>query len=209
MSELFKNNQINMVGKITCMSEFSHEEYGEKFYRTLLASVRTSGTVDVLPAIISERVTDVNDLCGKHVSLSGRFHSYNLHLEDGKTKLLLYIFADRIEETDSDEENSCELKGYICKKPMFRRTPKGHDICDLILAVNRPYGKSDYIPCICWGRNAKFASQLEVGEYVQVSGRIQSREYMKRLADGAQEVRTAYELSVNIIKNEEEEVKCE
>lgn len=157
--------------------------------------------MDTIPVMISERLIDVEcDYRGEFLMVSGQFRSYNRH-DEQKNRLVLSVFAREVsfieEELDGAKTNNILLDGYICKLPIYRKTPLGREIADLLLAVNRPYGKSDYIPCICWGRNARFASAFEVGEHVQVLGRIQSREYVKKLSETETEKRTAYEISVS------------
>ena len=151
--------------------------------------------------MISERLIDVTrDYVGEYIQIYGQFRSYNRH-EEKKNRLVLSVFAREIsfteEENDKIKSNQIFLDGYICKNPVYRRTPLGREIADILLAVNRPYGKSDYIPCICWGRNARFASGFEVGGHVQIWGRIQSREYVKKHEDESTEKRVAYEVSVS------------
>ena len=162
---------------------------------------RLSNSDDRIPLMISERLIDVNqDYTGEYIMATGQFRSYNQH-EEKKNRLVLSVFVREVsfveEELDGAKTNSILLDGYICKRPIYRKTPLGREIADLLLAVNRPYGKSDYIPCICWGRNARFASGFEVGEHVQVLGRIQSREYVKKLSETESEKRIAYEVSVS------------
>ena len=162
---------------------------------------RLSNSEDQIPLMISERLLDVTqDYTGEYIMVNGQFRSYNRH-EEQKNRLILSVFVRVVEfiseEPDGAKTNSVLLDGYICKQPIYRKTPLGREIADLLLAVNRPYGKSDYIPCICWGRNARYASAFEVGEHVQVLGRIQSREYVKRLSETETEKRTAYEVSVS------------
>lgn len=162
---------------------------------------RLSNSMDRIPLMISERLIDVSrDYTGEFIMASGQFRSYNRH-EEHKNRLVLSLFVREVafieEELDGAKTNQIFLDGYICKLPVYRKTPLGREIADLLLAVNRPYGKSDYIPCICWGRNARFAASFEVGEHVQVIGRIQSREYIKKLSETEAEKRTAYEVSVS------------
>ena len=162
---------------------------------------RLSNSEDQIPLMISERLLDVTqDYTGEYIMVNGQFRSYNRH-EEQKNRLILSVFVREVEfiseEPDGAKTNSVLLDGYICKQPIYRKTPLGREIADLLLAVNRPYGKSYYIPCICWGRNARYASAFEVGEHVQVLGRIQSREYVKRLSETETEKRTAYEVSVS------------
>ena len=162
---------------------------------------RLSNSEDRIPLMISERLIDVTqDYTGEYIMVHGQFRSYNRH-EEQKNRLVLSVFVREIsfmeEEPDGTKTNSIWLDDYICKEPIYRKTPLGREIADLLLAVNRPYGKSDYIPCICWGRNARYASGFEVGEHVQLLGRIQSREYVKRISDTETEKRVAYEVSVS------------
>ena len=162
---------------------------------------RLSSSQDRIPLMISERLMDITqDYTGEFIMATGQFRSYNRH-DEQKNRLILSVFVREVsfidEELDGAKTNTILLDGYICKLPVYRKTPLGREIADLLLAVNRPYGKSDYIPCICWGRNARFASSFEVGEHVQVLGRIQSREYVKRLSETETEKRTAYEVSVS------------
>lgn len=170
---------------------------------------RLSDSTDIIPVMVSERLLDVNDdYKGMKISIAGQFRSYNRH-EEKKNKLVLSVFAREIEFVDDIEEsaktNQIFLDGYICKAPIYRKTPLGREIADLLLAVNRPYGKSDYIPCICWGRNARYASTFEVGSRCAVWGRIQSREYMKKISEDQLERRTAYEVSVSKLEMVEED----
>ena len=165
---------------------------------------RLSNSDDRIPLMISERLIDVTqDYTGEYIMATGQFRSYNQH-EEKKNRLVLSVFVREVsfveEELDGAKTNTILLDGYICKRPIYRKTPLGREIADLLLAVNRPYGKSDYIPCICWGRNARFASGFEVGEHVQVLGRIQSREYVKKINETEVEQRIAYEVSVSKIE---------
>lgn len=167
---------------------------------------RLSDSTDVIPVMVSERLLDVNqDYRGQLISISGQFRSYNRH-EEKKNKLVLSVFAREIEFIEEVDENSKSnqifLDGFICKEPIYRKTPLGREIADLLLAVNRPYGKSDYIPCICWGRNARFANTFQVGDRCVVWGRIQSREYMKKISEDELEKRVAYEVSVSKLETE-------
>lgn len=189
------------MGKIASGFTFSHEVYGEGFYMMDVSVQRLSDSTDTIPVMISERLIDVTrDYVGEYIQIYGQFRSYNRH-EEKKNRLVLSVFAREIsfteEENDKIKSNQIFLDGYICKNPVYRRTPLGREIADMLLAVNRPYGKSDYIPCICWGRNARFASGFEVGGHVQIWGRIQSREYVKKHEDESTEKRVAYEVSVS------------
>ncbi len=199
--KIIENNQVTIMGKVATEFSFSHEVFGEGFYMVEVEVKRLSNSEDRIPLMISERLIDVTqDYTGEYIMVHGQFRSYNRH-EEQKNRLVLSVFVREIsfmeEEPDGTKTNSIWLDGYICKEPIYRKTPLGREIADLLLAVNRPYGKSDYIPCICWGRNARYASGFEVGEHVQLLGRIQSREYVKRISDTKTEKRVAYEVSVS------------
>ena len=202
--KLFENNQVTMIGEIVSEFEFSHEVYGEGFYLVDISVSRLSDSVDYIPLMVSERLVDVTQsYIGETISVSGQFRSYNRH-EEKKNRLILSVFVRELEFVDEIEDdiksNQIYLDGYICKEPIYRKTPLGREIADLLVAVNRSYGKSDYIPCICWGRNARYASSFEVGSHVEVYGRIQSREYIKKIGEEQTEKRVAYEVSVNKIE---------
>lgn len=202
--KIFENNQVSIVGEIVSEFQYSHEVYGEGFYMVDVSVSRLSNFVDYIPVMISERLVDVSEDCtGKYVQINGQFRSFNRH-EEHRNRLVLSVFAREIffvsEATDEDAMNQIFLDGYVCKETIYRKTPLGREIADLLIAVNRSYGKSDYIPCICWGRNARFASGFEVGSHVQVWGRIQSREYVKKITETEVEQRTAYEVSVSKIE---------
>ena len=189
------------MGKVATEFSFSHEVFGEGFYMVDVDVKRLSNSRDRIPVMVSERLIDVSrDYEGEYLMICGQFRSYNRH-EEQKNRLVLSVFAREVtvieEEPDGARTNNILLDGYICKLPVYRKTPLGREIADLLLAVNRPYGKSDYIPCICWGRNARFASAFEVGEHVQILGRIQSREYVKKLSETETQKRIAYEVSVS------------
>ena len=182
--KMIENNQVSIVGEVVSDFTFSHEVFGEGFYMLNVSVKRLSDSCDIIPLMISERLIDVNaDYRGAYIRAAGQFRSYNRH-EEKKNRLVLSVFVRELEFTDEEVENAKTnqifLDGYICKPPVYRKTPLGREIADILLAVNRPYGKSDYIPCICWGRNARFASGFEVGGHTQIWGRIQSREYMKK-----------------------------
>lgn len=201
MDKTIDNNQATLSGKIISPFRFSHEVFGEGFYLFDLSVGRLSDSYDIIPVMASERLLDIHtDQIGKYAEINGQFRSYNYHTEN-KNRLLLSVFAREVtlsdEEPSSVKPNSIFLDGYVCKKPVYRKTPLGREIADVLLAVNRPYGKSDYIPCICWGRNARFADSFSVGGHVQLWGRIQSREYQKKLSDTETEQRIAYEVSVS------------
>ena len=199
--KVIENNQVTIMGEIVSGFSYSHEIFGEGFYMVEVKVQRLSDSYDVIPMMVSERLIDVTaDYRGYFVEVNGQFRSYNRH-EERKNKLVLSVFAREIEFVDEIEEsaksNQIYLDGYICKEPIYRKTPLGREIADLLLAVNRPYGKSDYIPCICWGRNARYANNFHVGTRCEIWGRIQSREYMKKLSEEEVEKRVAYEVSVS------------
>ena len=193
-----KNNKVYLRGSIVSEAVFSHEVYGEGFYELYVRVPRLSGQADVLPVTISERIIRSNDLKeGSILSAEGQFRSYN-KLENGRSRLMLTVFVrDIVEDDPARNPNSILLGGYICKPPVYRTTPFNREISDLLVAVNRAYNKSDYIPCIAWGRNARFVQDLAVGSRIMLSGRIQSREYQKRLAEDEVVTMTAYEVSVS------------
>lgn len=210
-----ENNYLVLVGKITSEKVFSHEIYGESFYIFNLEVPRLSGTADCIPITISERLIQNFDLSiGKEVEIEGQFRSYNTY-ENQRSRLVLTVFAKDIKEYVEPEEtererisNEVVLVGYICKKPIYRKTPFGREISDILLAVNRAYNKSDYIPCIAWGRNARFCENMEIGTGVKIVGRVQSRMYEKKHEDGTVEQKVAYEVSVGSLelvnKNDDE-----
>lgn len=206
---IIKNNQVSIYGQVITGFKFSHEVFGEGFYIMEVMVKRLSNTFDRIPLMISERLIDVTqDYVGEYIMATGQFRSYNRN-EEQKNRLVLSVFVREIsfmeEEPDDSKANNILLDGYICKEPIYRKTPMGREIADLLLAVNRPYGKSDYIPCICWGRNARYISNFGIGEHVQISGRIQSREYKKKISDTEIELRTAYEVSVSKLEVMEDE----
>lgn len=206
-----ENNYLTLVGKVTGEKKFSHEIYGERFYSFSLSIPRLSGNSDIIPVTVSERlITDEMLEEGKELLVKGQFRSYNSY-ENQRNRLILTVFAKDIMETKQDDEesemakkdivtNEVVLTGYICKKPIYRQTPFGREIADILLAVNRAYNKSDYIPCIAWGRNARFCQNIEVGVQVRIVGRVQSRTYEKKFEDGTVETRVAYEVSVGSLE---------
>ena len=199
--KIIENNQVSIMGKVASGFTFSHQVYGEGFYLVDVLVKRLSDSEDRIPLMVSERLVDVTqDYEGEYIMVQGQFRSYNRH-EEKKNRLVLSVFVRELsfveEEDDTVKTNQIFLDGYICKPPVYRKTPLGREIADLLLAVNRPYGKSDYIPCICWGRIARYASAFEVGGHVLIWGRIQSREYIKKLSESQTEKRTAYEVSVS------------
>jgi single-stranded DNA-binding protein len=193
-----KNNKVFISGQIVSDAEFSHEVYGEGFYEMNVLVKRLSGQGDILPVTVSERLINDRDLkVGVTINALGQFRSYN-KLVDGKSKLMLTVFVrELLDDVSAKNPNSIVLSGYICKPPIYRTTPFNREIADILIAVNRSYNKSDYIPCIAWGRNARFAKNLAVGERIAVSGRIQSREYQKRITDDDIKTLTAYEVSIS------------
>lgn len=195
-----ENNKVTVIGQIVSEFTFSHEVYGEGFYMTELSVNRLSDQADIIPLMVSERLMDVHQsYLGQTIAVNGQFRSYNRH-EGNRNRLLLSVFVREVEFMeefdDYTKSNQIFLDGYICKQPVYRKTPLGREIADLLVAVNRPYGKSDYIPCIAWGRNARFAAGFDVGGRVRVWGRVQSREYTKKLNEVDCEKRVAYEISV-------------
>ena len=208
-----ENNHLILKGEIVSQKNYSHEIYGEKFYIVNLEVKRLSSTSDIIPITISERLIMNFDLeVGKKVEVEGQFRSYN-NYENERNRLILTVFAKEIRVLEENEEDSEDLNitnevilvGYICKKPIYRQTPFGREIADILLAVNRAYNKSDYIPCIAWGRNARFCQNLEVGTEVKIVGRVQSRMYEKKYEDGRVENRVAYEVSIasmEVVNNE-------
>lgn len=220
-----ENNYLTLVGKVTGEKNFSHEIYGEKFYVFNLEIARLSGNADIIPITVSERIiTDEMLIQGKQLLVKGQFRSYNSY-DNEKNRLILTVFAKdvvEVEENNEEEENEMAKKdtvtnevvlvGYICKKPIYRQTPFGREIADVLLAVNRAYNKSDYIPTIAWGRNARFCQNLEVGTKVKLVGRVQSRMYEKKHEDGTVENRVAYEVSIGsleIVDEDDTENKVE
>lgn len=212
LDKVIENNRVCIIGEIVSEFTFSHEVFGEGFYIANVSVNRLSDMVDVIPLMISERLIDVTkDYRGMKIEVAGQFRSYNRH-EGTKNKLVLSIFVRELRFLEEDEmpeeqskSNQIFLDGYVCKPPIYRKTPLGREIADVLVAVNRPYGKSDYIPCIAWGRNARFAGGLEVGSHLQVSGRVQSREYTKKIGEEEVERRVAYEVSVSKIDLVEDE----
>lgn len=193
-----KNNKVYVSGEIVSDASFSHEVFGEGFYEFFVKVMRLSGQADILPVTVSERLITGGELeKGKRLSAVGQFRSYN-KIENGKSRLMLTVFIRELIEDDPERNpNSILLSGYICKPPVYRTTPFNREIADVLVAVNRAYNKSDYIPCIAWGRNARFVKTLAVGDKIAVSGRIQSREYQKKLSDTEFKTMIAYEVSVS------------
>ena len=217
-----ENNYLTLVGKVTGEKKFSHEIYGERFYVFNLEVERLSGNADIIPITVSERLaTDEMLTAGKSLLVKGQFRSYNSY-DNEKNRLILTVFAKdvvELEESEKEEGNEMTKKdmvtnevvlvGFICKKPIYRQTPFGREIADILLAVNRAYNKSDYIPTIAWGRNARFCQNLEVGTKVKIVGRVQSRTYEKKYEDGTSETRVAYEVSIGSLEVVEENDNAE
>lgn len=189
-----------MIGTVRTGFTFSHEIYGESFYSFTMEVARLSNSSDMIPMLVSERLMDISEsMEGKLIAVQGQFRSYNKHT-GGRSRLLLSVFVREwapAEPDDPRNPNNIFLDGYICKKPVYRTTPLGREITDLLIAVNRPYNKSDYIPAIAWGRNAKYAETMEVGQNIRIYGRIQSRNYQKKLSEDKTDVKTAYEVSIS------------
>lgn len=202
------NNQAKIIGSVEDELKFSHQVYGEKFYIFTLKVPRLSGTFDYIKVLTSERLLcDCSFKQGEFIEIEGQFRSYNSS-DETTNKLVLTVFAKDIRPCDemaSKNPNSLFLDGYICKQPVYRTTPFGREITDMLLAVNRTYSKSDYIPVIAWGRNARFCKNFEVGDHIRVWGRIQSRTYQKHLSDEEIVTKTAYEVSVNRLETADEE----
>mgnify|MGYP004479290783 CR=1 FL=1 len=201
MSEqIIKNNVAELIGIVRTGFTFSHEIYGESFYSFTMEVARLSNSSDMIPMLVSERLMDISEsMEGKLIAVQGQFRSYNKHT-GGRSRLLLSVFVREwapAEPDDPRNPNNIFLDGYICKKPVYRTTPLGREITDLLIAVNRPYNKSDYIPAIAWGRNAKYAETMEVGQNIRIYGRIQSRNYQKKLSEDKTDVKTAYEVSIS------------
>ncbi len=193
-----KNNKVFIIGEVVSEAAFSHEVYGEGFYDLSVKVTRLSGQADILPVTVSERLISDGDLkVGATLCALGQFRSYN-KIENGKSRLMLTVFVRELADAPlSKNPNSIVLSGYICKPPVYRTTPFNREIADVLIAVNRAYNKSDYIPCIAWGRNARFVKNLQVGDKIALSGRIQSREYQKKISDYEVKTMTAYEVSVS------------
>ena len=199
-------NRVHLIGKVVTPFVYSHSVYGENFYTFHLEVLRKSGNKDIIPIMLSNRLLDVTDtIVNKFLDINGQFRSYNKHLGDGKTVLVLYVFVNTLEFTEDVTEavlagnlnaNHVLIEGQVCRKPLYRKTPLNKEVCDLLLAINRPYKKADYIPCIAWGRNALFTSSLDVSSAVYLAGRIQSRSYFKKEANGESIQKIAYEVSV-------------
>jgi primosomal replication protein N len=203
LENYLENNNVDLAGVVSEIPLFSHEIFGEGFYRFILDIERLSGNLDRIPVLFSERLLGVDEIRkDDRLSIKGQFRSYNVTGNDGGHKLKLLVFAREIEQQSEEHGfiNEVVLDGFVCKKPIYRTTPFGREITDLLFAVNRAYNKSDYLPCVVWGRNAKFCKDLAVGTRARITGRIQSREYEKKFRDGTVLKKTAYEVSVNTIE---------
>lgn len=185
--------KIKISGFVT-KPKYSHRANID-FFEFYIRSHRISGVADITRCIATEEI--VKEIEGNEkVSLSGEIRTRNY-----RGKLIVYIFVKSVSKYENEtDENIVEMDGFICKEPVYRETPLGREITDLLIAVNRPSGKSDYIPCICWGKNAIFASGFEVGTHVEICGRIQSREYVKKISENETENRIAYEVSASKIE---------
>lgn len=197
--ELLDNNKVYLQGKIVSQVEFSHEIYDEKFYTMNLLIPRLSGQSDVIPITISEKLMSGRDFkLNDEIAIKGQFRSYN-KIENDKSRLVLTVFVRELCELDySQNPNTIEIFGYICKPPIYRTTPFNREITDMLMAVNRSYNKSDYIPCITWGRNARYVGDMAIGTKLEISGRIQSRVYTKKIEGVLEPIKkVAYEISVS------------
>lgn len=233
-SEVVDNNIAKISGLVDDAPSLSYSIYGEGFYAFNVRIKRTSGSFDIIPAVVSDRLVDEKFvLPGRFIYIEGQFRSHNVQGET-RSQLKLMVFARKVILFDEKNEpvefsaafadesgdyynadcgdnanelpqitpdmNEIMLDGFICKQPVFRITPLKREIADMLIAVNRPYNKSDYIPCICWGRNARFCGKRAIGERVKIRGRIQSRVYVKKFPDGREEERTAFEVSISGIE---------
>ena len=204
--EQMNNNKVYIAGTVVNQPKFSYEVFGEGFYEFDLEVKRLSDATDIIPVTVSERLLKEEDIkVGNKIAGTGQFRSYNKLVED-KSKLMLTVFIRELVPYDETiNPNQIELTGFVCKEPIYRTTPFKREITDVLIAVNRSYNKSDYLPCIAWGRNAKFVKNLSVGDKLNMVGRIQSRVYQKRVDDQVFE-KTAYEISLSkVYKIEKEE----
>lgn len=195
--EQMQNNRVCLSGRIVSEPQYSHEILGEGFYDMNIAVKRLSGQEDIIPLTVSERLMEDESFeTGNLIGVIGQLRSYNKMI-DNRSKLVLRVFVRELAAVDEDNPNTIEIDGFVCKQPVYRQTPFKREITDMLIAVNRAYNKSDYIPAIAWGRNARFAGNFAIGDRVQIVGRIQSRVYQKQLEDGTVEERTAYEVSIS------------
>ncbi len=187
-------NQITVRGELLALPEFSHENYGKRFFRFYLEVRRLSGTSDILPVIAQEELLKEVDPCGgEMLTVTGQIRSHN-HRENGNRRLMIFVFASSILAEDGQPINELHIEGAICREPTYRRTPLGREICDVMLAVPRAFRRADYLPCIAWGRTAQELSGCHTRDRIAIHGRLQSRIYTKQTETG-QEERTAYEIS--------------
>ena len=203
MENYTENNIVDLTGRISKTPIFNHEIFGEGFYLFYLDIERLSGNVDCIPVLFSERLIEPAEIfVGKWFSIRGQFRSYNVTVNNGGHRLKLLVFAKEVISHESDQsfQNEIILNGFVCKAPTYRTTPFGREITDLLFAVNRAYNKSDYLPCVVWGRDAKFCGELPVGAHAMICGRIQSRQYDKKFKDGTVKRNVAFEVSVNTIE---------
>lgn len=201
MNDKLCDNYVYIAGRMKTEAEYSHTVYGEGFYTFFMEIERLSGKTDIVPVTVSERILGFSPVYkDEFFAVEGQLRSYNRKIEGDKTRLMITVFVKNIyhaEEIDTMRNtNEIKIEGFICKPPVYRVTPLGREITDILVAVNRAFGKSDYIPCIAWGRNAKYAGEYITGDKVLINGRLQSRIYEKHLEDGTTEERTAYEVSV-------------
>ena len=201
--KIIVSNQVSVSGEIISDFQFSHRILGEGFYESNLRITRNSGVNDIIPFTVSDRLINVNaDHIGRRVEIDGQFRSCNRYEED-KSHLVLFVFTKEINFVDDADDtsaiNQISLDGYLCTEPVYRKTPLGREVTDFLIAVNRSYGKSDYIPCICWSRNARFVSHLAIGQHIHVAGRIQSRFYIKKVSEEKYERKMAYEVSCSAV----------
>lgn len=199
MIDKIESNVVNIIGEVCSEAEYSHELFGEVFYKVMLKVPRLSASEDLLPMTVSERLMNEKNIClGDKLVVDGQLRSYNKVNGDGN-KLILTVFARNIEmaEADAPNLNQIFIDGFICKKPMYRTTPFGREITDMLIAINRAYNKSDYIPCIAWGRNAKFSEKMKIGDKIKIWGRVQSREYQKKISEDETITKVAYEVSIS------------
>lgn len=199
-----QKNKVQIKGTVMTNLEYSHKVFGESFYLVYVKVNRLSNSYDEIPIMISDRILDVTeDLTGQEIYVEGEYRSHNLHQDESNFNLKLFVFAKDVYVLESSDENSKNvifLDGYVCSKPIYRKTPLRREISDIMLAVNRAFGKSDYIPCVAWGRNARYAQNFDIGTNVRLIGRVQSRKYKKRISDDHFEERVAYEVSINKIE---------
>ena len=203
-----KNNIVNIHGEIYTMPEYSHEVYGEEFYESILKVYKLRDSYVLVPVTISNRL--INDFkIGKKIGIEGQFRSYNKQV-DNKSKLMLTVFVrNLVDYNELTNPNYIEVIGYVCKEPTYRTTPFNREICDILIAVNRSYNKSDYLPLIAWGRNARYSKNFKVGDRIKIVGRIQSRDYVKKISDEESVTKTAYEVSLNKIEKLVDEVEIQ